>query len=118
MLAKAVKNFPNSPDGLKVVHVKKGAIIDVDENAVDGMIDAEQIEDPEGKDYAKELEKAMTTKDDGGGEKSVGDMNKGELQSYAADVLGMEVDKGMNKADLLTAVNEAIANSKDEGGDA
>lgn len=69
MQVKAAKNFPNSPDGIKVDNVKKGDIVEVDENAVAGMIDADQIEDPKGKNYAKGLEKAMITK---GGPKGKG----------------------------------------------
>lgn len=116
MLAKAANNFDHAPDGINIKHVKKGDIIEVNPDSVDGMVDADQIKDPEGKDYSKELAKKTTTKgdDDGDGEKSVGKMNKAELVAHAKATY--DVDLEGTKDEMLAKIAElAAANGEGEG---
>lgn len=115
MQVKAANDFDNSPNGIKIDHVKKGEIIEVDEASVAGMVDAEQIEDPKGKDYAKDLDKQLNKKDGGDGEKSIGKMNKAELIAHAKEMFGVDLDG--TKAEILGEVEALVAKAADEGGD-
>ncbi len=120
MKVKAAKNFPLSPNGIDVVQVGAGDIVDVDDEAtVAGMVAAGQIEDPEGNDYAAKLERAMTTKDnsgsgddgDGDGD-DIGSMTKDGLEAYARERFKVELDKRKTKADLLAEVQALVSGAE------
>ena len=111
---KAANDFNLALNCREQIPVKKGDTVEVNLSSVVGMVDAGQIEQPKGKKFDEMMAGAMTTKetpegDAGTAGKSLESMNKNELEAYAKEAFGVDLDKRKSKAILLADISVLTA---------